>query len=132
LVRRPDATSNDAFGRTAMRHFAATTQRMSGSRLTFQPDWACANNMQTVNIHKATTHRSRLLEAVERGEEITIARAGQPIATLTAYKPRRNTIAPADHERKACAVRDYGAGGLTRLDPLISRTKNNCPSAPSP
>jgi prevent-host-death family protein len=50
--------------------------------------------MQTVNIHEAKTHLSRLLEAVERGEEITIARAGQPIATLSAYKPPRNKIAP--------------------------------------
>jgi prevent-host-death family protein len=50
--------------------------------------------MQTVNIHEAKTHLSRLLEAVERGEEVVIARAGQPIATLTAYKPPRRKIAP--------------------------------------
>ena len=50
--------------------------------------------MQTVNIHEAKTHLSRLLEAVENGEEIIIARAGQPIAALTAYKPPRNKIAP--------------------------------------
>ena len=50
--------------------------------------------MQTVNIHEAKTHLSRLLEAVEHGEEIIIARAGQPIATLTAYKPPHNKIAP--------------------------------------
>ena len=50
--------------------------------------------MQTVNIHEAKTHLSRLLEAVEHGEEIIIARAGQPIATLSAYKPPRNKIAP--------------------------------------
>ena len=50
--------------------------------------------MQIVNIHEAKTHLSRLLEAVERGEEIIIARAGQPIATLTAYKPPRRKIAP--------------------------------------
>ena len=50
--------------------------------------------MQTVNIHEAKTHLSRLLEAVERGEEVVIARAGQPIATLVAYKPPRRRIAP--------------------------------------
>lgn len=50
--------------------------------------------MQTVNIHEAKTHLSRLLEAVERGEEIVIARAGQPVATLTAYQPSRRPIAP--------------------------------------
>ena len=50
--------------------------------------------MQTVNIHEAKTHLSRLLEAVERGEEVVIARAGQPIATLAAYQPPRRKIAP--------------------------------------
>ena len=50
--------------------------------------------MQTVNIHEAKTHLSRLLEAVERGEEVVIARAGQPIATLVAYKPPHRRIAP--------------------------------------
>lgn len=50
--------------------------------------------MQTVNIHEAKIHLSRLLEAVERGEEIIIARAGQPVATLSAYQPPRRKIAP--------------------------------------
>ena len=50
--------------------------------------------MQTVNIHEAKTHLSRLLEAVERGEEVVIARAGQPIATLVAYRLPRRRIAP--------------------------------------
>ena len=50
--------------------------------------------MQTVNIHEAKTHLSRLLEAVGHGEDIIIARAGQPVAMLTAYKPPRHRIAP--------------------------------------
>jgi prevent-host-death family protein len=47
-----------------------------------------------VNIHEAKTHLSRLLEAVERGEEVVIARAGHPIATLSPYRPPRRRIAP--------------------------------------
>ena len=50
--------------------------------------------MKFVNIHEAKTHLSRLLEMVERGEEVVIARAGQPVATLTAYRPERRRIAP--------------------------------------
>lgn len=38
--------------------------------------------MASVNIHEAKTHLSQLLERVEAGEEITIARAGKPIARL--------------------------------------------------
>ena len=38
--------------------------------------------MKTVNVHEAKTHLSRLLVEVESGEEITIARAGRPVARL--------------------------------------------------
>jgi len=50
--------------------------------------------VQTVNIHQAKTHLSRLIEAIERGEEIVIARAGQPVATLVPYQPPRRKITP--------------------------------------
>ena len=42
---------------------------------------------RTVNIHEAKTHLSRLLVDVEKGEEITIARAGRPVARLVPAKP---------------------------------------------
>jgi prevent-host-death family protein len=42
----------------------------------------------TVNIHEAKTHLSRLLERVEAGEELVIARAGRPIARLVPFRPR--------------------------------------------
>ena len=43
--------------------------------------------MEQVNVHEAKTHLSRLLERVERGERIIIARAGTPIAVLSPYEP---------------------------------------------
>jgi prevent-host-death family protein len=49
--------------------------------------------MQTINIHEAKTHLSRLLELVSAGEEIIIAKAGNPMARLvplqTLKKPRQ-------------------------------------------
>ena len=44
--------------------------------------------MKTVNIHEAKTHLSRLLESVEEGDEVVIARAGKPIAKLVPLKPK--------------------------------------------
>lgn len=38
--------------------------------------------MAQVNIHEAKTHLSRLLRRVAAGEEIVIARAGEPVARL--------------------------------------------------
>ena len=37
---------------------------------------------KTVNVHEAKTHLYKLLARVRAGEEIVIARAGEPIARL--------------------------------------------------
>jgi len=42
-----------------------------------------------VNVHDAKTHLSRLLERVEAGEEVVIARAGRPVARLVPYRRRQ-------------------------------------------
>jgi prevent-host-death family protein len=47
-----------------------------------------------VNVHEAKTHFSRLLEQVARGEEVVIAKAGQPVAKLVAYTPPKRKLAP--------------------------------------
>ncbi len=39
-----------------------------------------------VNIHEAKTHLSRLLQQVENGEEIILARGGRPIARIIPMK----------------------------------------------
>lgn len=51
--------------------------------------WTMADQ---VNVHEAKTHLSRLLERVEQGEEVVIARNGRPVARLvaaTAAQPPR-------------------------------------------
>jgi prevent-host-death family protein len=48
----------------------------------------------TVNIHQAKTHLSRLVERVEAGEEVVIARAGRPVARLIPYRTRTVPRAP--------------------------------------
>jgi prevent-host-death family protein len=47
-----------------------------------------------VNMHEAKTHLSRLVERVEAGEEITLARAGRPVARLVPYRERRTPRRP--------------------------------------
>jgi prevent-host-death family protein len=66
--------------------------------------------MTTVTIHKAKTQLSKLIEQVERGEEVVIARGKEPVARLVAYvqeRPRRGfgsikaraTIGPSSGNR---------------------------------
>jgi len=43
--------------------------------------------MTVVNVHEAKTQLSRLLARVESGEEVVIARRGEPVARLVACKP---------------------------------------------
>ena len=47
--------------------------------------------MTTVNVHEAKTHLSRLLAQVEAGEEVIIARNGEPVARMV---PARETGRP--------------------------------------
>ncbi|WP_298329626.1 type II toxin-antitoxin system Phd/YefM family antitoxin [Asticcacaulis sp.] len=40
--------------------------------------------MTTVNIHEAKTHLSRLVEQAAKGESFIIAKAGKPVARVSA------------------------------------------------
>jgi prevent-host-death family protein len=44
----------------------------------------------TVNIAEAKAKLSALIEAVERGEEVILARAGKPVARIAPLAPKTN------------------------------------------
>ena len=50
--------------------------------------------MVTVNVHQAKTQLSRLLQQVEAGETIVIARAGKPSAQLVPINAQRTGLKP--------------------------------------
>jgi len=47
-----------------------------------------------VNVHEAKTHLSRLLRRAADGEEITIARAGVPVARLVPIELKKKKVRP--------------------------------------
>jgi len=49
---------------------------------------------ETFNIHEAKTHLSRLIERVQRGERIVIAKAGTPVAILSPINVRPKRRVP--------------------------------------
>ena len=49
-----------------------------------------------VNVHEAKTHFSKLLARVEKGERITLARAGRPVARLIPAEPSSRGGIPAE------------------------------------
>ncbi|MFN0147514.1 MAG: type II toxin-antitoxin system Phd/YefM family antitoxin [Dehalococcoidia bacterium] len=84
--------------------------------------------MQTVNVHAAKTHLSRLLQLVEGGEEVVIARAGRPVARLVRVETGAERVLgldaelftlPADIEDADPEIEAmfYGEGEPAVLDP---------------
>jgi prevent-host-death family protein len=64
---------------------------------------------KTVNLYEAKTHLSRLVERASKGEEIIIAKAGEPKARLVplarAAKPRK----PGDWKGRVVIGPDFDA-----------------------
>ncbi len=50
--------------------------------------------METVNIHEAKTHLSRLVEKAARGESFIIAKAGKPMVKVVALEPAETLPKP--------------------------------------
>lgn len=60
-----------------------------------------------VNIHEAKTHFSRLVERAQAGEEIVIARAGKPVATLAALGPSSGPRTPGAWRGRVVIHEDF-------------------------
>ncbi|MDZ4799025.1 MAG: type II toxin-antitoxin system prevent-host-death family antitoxin [Bryobacteraceae bacterium] len=48
--------------------------------------------MAQFNVHEAKSNLSQLLEMVERGEEVTIARNGMPVARMISVQPPKSIL----------------------------------------
>lgn len=48
--------------------------------------------MKTVNIYEAKTHLSKLLEMVQNGQKVVIAKAGKPIVDLKPHRASKNNV----------------------------------------
>jgi prevent-host-death family protein len=80
-----------------------------------------------VNIHEAKTHLSRLLQRVAAGEEVTIARAGVPVAKLIAAGPQ-GKLRPMGMDRgKIWIAEDFDAP-----DPALEALFNDAPITSAP
>jgi prevent-host-death family protein len=64
---------------------------------------------ESVNIHDAKTHLSRLVERVEAGEEIVIARAGRPVARLVPLRVRTQPRQPGRWRDQVVIAPDFDA-----------------------
>ncbi|MES2823903.1 MAG: type II toxin-antitoxin system Phd/YefM family antitoxin [Pseudomonadota bacterium] len=63
--------------------------------------------MQTLNIHDAKTHFSKLIEAVSQGERVIIARAGKPVAALVSIDVQPQVRKPGALKGKMRIAEDF-------------------------
>lgn len=71
---------------------------------------------ETFNIHDAKTHFSRLVERARRGERITIARDGVPVAMLIAIEPETRPRRPIGMDRDRIVIHDDFDDPLPEFD----------------
>lgn len=62
-----------------------------------------------INVYAAKTQLSRLLEQVERGEEVVITRHGKPVAKLVPIEDRRAPRKLGGLRGKIRIARDFDA-----------------------
>ena len=63
--------------------------------------------MSTFNIHYAKTHLSKLIEAVLRGEEVVIAKSGEPKVKLVAVHEKKKKRQPGLMKGKIWLADDW-------------------------
>ena len=78
--------------------------------------------MQTINIHEAKTHLSRIVERVARGESFVIAKAGKPMVKVVPLDAQE----AAPHKRLGFLAGqievpdDFDTMGSTEIEHLFS------------
>lgn len=77
--------------------------------------------MTTVNIHKAKTHLSRLVEEAAKGKSFIIAKAGKPMAKVTALDaPSAKKMRRLGFLRGQFAIPDdFNAMGVKEIERLF-------------
>lgn len=71
---------------------------------------------EPINIHQAKTHLSRLIERVEAGEELVIARAGRPVARLVPFRVRVQPRTPGLWRGRIRLAPDFDTTDADLLD----------------
>jgi len=84
--------------------------------------------MHKVNIHEAKTHLSRLIEEVETGKEVIIARNGKPVARLMPYQKPSRPRTPGGWNEQVWIADDFDETSEDLTDaffnsPLFPETK---------
>ncbi len=84
--------------------------------------------MKFVNIHEAKTHLSRLVERVQAGEEIIIAKAGRPAARLVPIEGERRPVKIGGLKARAPIPDDFNTMFEKEIEALFSGVPETSPA----
>jgi prevent-host-death family protein len=80
--------------------------------------------MNTVNIHEAKTHLSRLVARVARGESFVIAKAGKPLACVIPLDAKESSTSRLGFMKGETAVpKDFDEMGRGEIATLFGTAK---------
>lgn len=63
--------------------------------------------MQQINIHQAKTQFSKLISIVEKGDEVIIARYGEPVARLVPFQKKTAPRKPGSAKGKFSVPKEF-------------------------
>lgn len=63
--------------------------------------------MTVINIHEAKTHLSRLVQRAVAGEDVVIAKAGEPLVRLVPYRPAVEPRVPGAWKGRGWVADDF-------------------------
>lgn len=78
---------------------------------------------RSVNVHEAKTHLSKLLDEVDGGAEIVIARAGKPLARLVPIERARPSRKPGYLKGRIRIAEDFDAPLPAEVLALFERSR---------
>ena len=78
--------------------------------------------MKSVNIHEAKTHLSRLVDRVQAGEEIVIAKAGKPAARLVPIESTTRPVKIGGLKPRAPVPEDFNTMFEGEIEALFAGT----------
>ena len=79
--------------------------------------------MIIVNIHEAKTHLSRLVDRAAKGESFIIAKAGKPMALVTAIDAPKEPQRLGFLEGEIAVPKDFDRMGRRAIEALFSADK---------
>ena len=85
--------------------------------------------MKPINIHEAKTHLSRLVERVQAGEEIVIAKAGKPAARLVPIEGAGRPVKIGGLKARHPVPDDFNTMFEAEIEALFSGTRDRAAAA---